>query len=261
MICEKRVNNILAPLSKALHYAEDVRLIDRAPKMGMLKVEPPEIQWWDFEQYERLVEAAWKEGASWLAAVCLAGEAGLRIGEIRALVWERDLDLVAGTLTVNRQMRKGTEGTPKGSTRRTIPMTTTLVAVLKSMSVIRRGLVVRNEEGSWLRDGQTTHAIYRICRKAGLPEKAWHPLRHSFGTHAAMLGVNPWKLMAWLGHKSITQTHRYVHVAGNHMRPIPDRMLEAGEEERDPDRRIIRMLGARVTFYGTLYGTKRKRQA
>ena len=71
-----------------------------------------------------------------------------------------------------------------------------------------------------------------------------------------MLGVNPWKLMAWLGHKSITQTHRYVHVAGNHMRPIPEKMLDAGEEERDPDRRIIRMLGARVFNHGTLYGTK-----
>ena len=30
-------------------------------------------------------------------------------------------------------------------------------------------------------------------------------------THAALFGVNPWKLQAWLGHKRIEGTMRYVH--------------------------------------------------
>ena len=51
--------------------------------------------------------------------------------------------------------------------------------------------------------------------------------------------------MAWLGHKSIDQTMRYVHVAEDHRRPIPPECLEAGTGEADPDLRIIRMLGAR----------------
>jgi len=33
-----------------------------------------------------------------------------------------------------------------------------------------------------------------ICRKAGLPVRHWHTLRHAFGTHAALFGVNPWRL-------------------------------------------------------------------
>ena len=259
-ISEKTINNILAVLSKTLRYAEDERIIEGVPKMGFFKVERPEIVWWNYDEYSRILAAARKqedkEGIAWCVAVNLAGEAGLRIGEIRALVWERDLDLIAGTLTVQRQLRKGKEGTPKGRTRRVIPMTPNLLASLKKLSVVRRGNVVRNADGKPVRDGQTTHAIYRICRTAGLTERAWHCLRHTLGTHAAMFGVNPWKLMAWMGHKSITETLRYVHVAESHMRPIPEEVLEAAAGESDPDRRIIRMLGARGGNHGTLYGTK-----
>ena len=49
-----------------------------------------------------------------------------------------------------------------------------------------------------------------------------------------MFGVNPWKLMAWMGHKSITTTMKYVHLAGDHMRPLPDAVLAAAREEADP---------------------------
>jgi integrase len=242
----KRVNNILAVLSKALHYAEDQRLIDRAPKVGLFKIERPEIVWWELEQYSRILAAAKAEDPMWYAAVCLAGEAGLRIGEVRALKWERDIDLIAGTVTVNEQTRKGITGTPKGRTRRTIPMTATLMEAIKGLSVVRRGYVVRNDDGTPTRDGQDTHAILRICRKAGLPERAWHCLRHTFGTHSALFGVNPWRLQAWMGHKNIEETMRYVHVSEGHMRPIPAEVLAAGQSEPDFDRRIMKMLGARI---------------
>ena len=59
------------------------------------------------------------------------------------------------------------------------------------MSVIRDGLVVRNLDGSAKSDDQAYKAIQRICRRAGLPARLFHTLRHSFGTHAALFGVNP----------------------------------------------------------------------
>jgi hypothetical protein len=76
-LCRKYINNILAVLSKPLRYAVDVELINRAPKVGLLKVERPEIQWWDLDEYKRVLESAKVEGPEWYAAVCLAGEAGL----------------------------------------------------------------------------------------------------------------------------------------------------------------------------------------
>ncbi|MDD5308299.1 MAG: site-specific integrase [Deltaproteobacteria bacterium] len=245
-LSKKSINNILAVLSKSLRYAEEARVIERAPQVKLYRLERPEIEWWEFEQYPRVLTAAREEGPEWHAAVCLAGEAGLRIGEVRALKWERDIDLVAGMITVNEQTRNGITGTPKGRTRRKVPMTSALLDAIKGLSVVRRGHVIRNNDGTPLRDGQTIHASYRICRKAGLPERGWHCLRHTFGTHAALLGANPWRLMGWMGHKTITETLRYVHVAEDHQRPLPENVIAAGRGEADPDRRIVRMLGARI---------------
>ncbi len=96
-----------------------------------------------------------------------------------------------------------------------------------------------------MRDPQTSHATYRLCRLAGLEERGWHVLRHAFGTHAALFGVNPWVLMAWMGHKRIDETMLYVQFAGAHARPIPEGVVSASKDETDPTRRILAMLGAR----------------
>jgi len=88
----------------------------------------------------------------------------------------------------------------------------------------------------------------RICRRAQLPERGWHTMRHTFGTHAALFGVNPWRLMTWLGHKRIEETMRYVHVADSHRRELPPELLAAAEGEFDPDRRILKLLGGRANL-------------
>jgi integrase len=214
--------------------------------VGLFKVEQPEVELYDFEQYRRILEAAEREGKMEYAAVCLAGEAGLRVGEVKALRWREDVDIIAKTVTVNRQMRMGVVGTPKGRTRRTVPMTDTLFAALKDLSVVREGLIIRDLPGHAITtENQIKNLLYRICRKAGLPEKGWHSLRHTFGTHAALFGVNPWRLMAWLGHKAMTETFRYVHVAEVHRRDLPPEILAAGAGEPEPDRRVLKQLGAR----------------
>jgi integrase len=242
---EKRINNILAVLSKPLKYAADCNVIASAPKVGLFKVERPEIVAWDFAQYARLLAAAKAESPEWYAGVCLAGEAGLRVGEVKALRWREDVDLIAQTITVRQQTRRNETTTPKGRTRRTIPMTATLHAALKRLETIREGFVVRNLDGSQKTDGEADSAILRICRRAGLPQQGFHRLRHSFGTHAALFGVNPWRLQAWMGHKRIDETMLYVHVAQDHHRELPEVVQLAAMNETDPDTRILRMLGAR----------------
>jgi integrase len=105
--------------------------------------------------------------------------------------------------------------------------------------------VLRNVDGTPMRDAQTSHATYRICRRAKLEERGWHVLRHAFGTHAALFGVNPWVLMGWMGHKRIDETMLYVNVANAHRRPIPADVLQAGAQIPDPNDRIVAMLGTR----------------
>lgn len=60
-------------------------------------------------------------------------------------------------------------------------MRRTLLAALKALNVVRTGDVIRKEDGEAVRDAQTAHATYRICRKAGLPERGWHVLRTRSG--------------------------------------------------------------------------------
>jgi len=242
---DKRINNILAVLSKPLKYALDCEVITKSPKIGMFKVERPEIVAWDFAQYARLLVAAKTEGEDWYAGVCLAGEAGLRVGEVKALRWREDVDMIAKTLTINQQTCNGQTTTPKGRTRRTVPMTEALFDALKRMPTIREGLVVRNLDGTAKGDGQASWTMGRICRTAGLPVRYWHTLRHSFGTHAALFGVNPWRLQTWMGHKRIDETMLYVHVAEAHAREFPECVQEAAVGEANPDARIVKMLGAR----------------
>jgi integrase len=244
-LSDKRINNILAVLSKPLKYAVECEVIPKAPRIGLFKVERPEIVAWEFGQYSRLLLAAWNDADEWNAAVCLAGEAGLRVGEVKALRWREDVDMIARTITVNIQSCYGVVTTPKGRTRRTIPMTNRLYDALKRLPVVREGLVVRSFGGDGYTDSQFDKQLRRICRTAGLPVRSWHILRHTFGTHAAMFGVNPWRLQAWMGHKRIDETMLYVHVAEAHARELPDVLRTAAAIESDPDRRVIAMLGAR----------------
>ncbi|HLL23855.1 MAG TPA: site-specific integrase [Kofleriaceae bacterium] len=267
-LSDKTINNIMAVLSKSLRYAVEVELIEKIPRIRLRKVERPEIEAWTIEEYATLLEAARQESPWWYAAVCLAGEAGLRIGEIRALKWREDIDLIGGYLTVNRQAGNGHVGTPKGRTRRSVPMTSTLVAALEALPVdkgvrdlkgqpVRDGYVLHNDdrydpenetkENTPMRDAQTSHATYRVCERAGLPNRGWHALRHSFGTHAARFGVNPWQLMEWMGHKRIDETMGYVHIAERH-RSIPAELVSEGMKETDPTDRVLKMLAARAKF-------------
>ena len=129
---------------------------------------------------------------------------------------------------------------PKGRTRRTVPMTETLLAALKALDTVRTGFVIRNLDGAAMTDNETKYHCYRICRAASLPERGWHNLRHAFGTHAAMFGVNPWKLMLWMGHKRIDETMLYVHFAGPISGHSRNRSCARNEATMTPTRRSSR---------------------
>ncbi len=247
----KTVNNILAVLSTAMKYAVDAEMIPKAPRIGLLKCERPEIEFWEFEEYARIVAAAAEDGTTPEAAVLLAGEAGLRLGEVMGLYWSH-VDFVGGTITVQQKIRQGDLGPPKGRRRRTIPMTGALARALKAFGDEKAGFVIADSHGQPLTESEARELLLRALRRAGLKKRPqlWHLLRHSFGTHAALLGVNAWMLMAWMGHRDLETTMGYTHVARAHQRPVPPAMLNAGKREKDPDRRVLAMLSARRELRG-----------
>lgn len=171
-LSEKTRANILGVLATALRYAESAGVIERAPPIKVKAVALPPIECWNLDEYGRLIVAAMREGEPWATAVLLAGECGLRIGEVLGLEWP-DLDLVANTITIVQQVRQGVEGPPKGGKPRTVPMTARLAAHLRSVPRIHVGRVVAHE-GAAVGEGEAAHSLRRICRTAGLPERVWH---------------------------------------------------------------------------------------
>ena len=58
----------------------------------------------------------------------------------------------------------------------------------------------------------------------------WGYYTYSYTT--PLFGVNPWRLMTWLGHKRIDETMRYVHVADGHRRDLPPDALADGNTNK-----------------------------
>jgi integrase len=93
--------------------------------------------------------------------------------------------------------------------------------------------------------------LERVGKRAGLGTTVgseWHLLRHTYATHAAMLGVNAWALKRWMGHKRLEETESYVSIAEAHKREKPDSLLVIGAKILDPDLRVIAMMSARVSL-------------
>ena len=230
-VSRKRINNVLNVLSKVLKYAHELEVIERVPRIKTLKVAPTKFDFFTYEELDQLVDAA-KEEPEWLAAIMLAGDAGLRMGELLALQWD-DLDLKTGTMTVMRTDWRGQVGAPKGGRARKIPLTPRAAAALKAIRHLRGKLVFCWKDGKRWTFVTMRAGIKRQEKRAGLRVTGWHVLRHTFCSHLAMKGAPPRAIQELAGHQSITVTNRYMHLAAGELRnaiALLDRSAGSGQQ-------------------------------
>jgi integrase len=110
----KTVNNILVVLRVMLKKAVEWEVIDRMPcTIRLLKVPKSSAGFYDFDEYERLVNAAKALDRNAYLIVLLGADAGLRCGEMMALEWS-DVDLHKRQLCTQRSDWKGHVTIPKG---------------------------------------------------------------------------------------------------------------------------------------------------
>jgi integrase len=175
--------------------------------------------------------------------------AGLRRGELRALVWD-DVELADGLIRIKRSMNSyGDGGEPKSRAgRRGVP----IVAALRDL-LVEHKLVTRRDEGfvfgSTPTQPFTPTAVRKRAltawRRASLDPIGLHECRHTFASLLIAAGVNAKAITAYLGHASIQTTFDlYGHLMpGNEEEAVA--LVDAYLERADTSGRLSRLGGTR----------------
>jgi integrase len=156
--------------------------------------------------------------------------AGLRPGEVLALEWA-DIDLDAGRILVQRQVRHGRVGPPKSGHGRSVPIGPALARGLAEWRLATggEGLVFKPYSGGhgkrparFLGSSSVTDSLRRALKACGLPETLtlYDCGRATFASHWVLGGGSMEKLAKILGHASVTTTERsYSRMRPDMIRP------------------------------------------
>jgi integrase len=145
----------------------------------------------------------------------LALHTGLRRNEQYRLRWD-SVDISRGILTV---------ADAKNGERRYVPLNSAACAALKILASRRNGseYVCPGSDGTRTRDWQRW--FEEAVRLAGIRGFRWHDLRHTFASRLAMAGVPLRTIAELLGHKTLSMTLRYAHLAPAHLQEAVERLV------------------------------------
>ncbi|WP_030617107.1 site-specific integrase [Streptomyces sclerotialus] len=224
-------------LRTALTAACREELITR--NVAQLVPAPRELRPWTLDESLAFLEAARPDPL--YPAFVLAIALGLRRGEILGLHWQ-DVDFERRTLTVRRQLQRGTKelyvDTTKNRRARTVPLPLMCVAPLRWQRLRQAGqravagtdwhdgdYVFTTRTGRPVEPRNLYRSFGRIAVAAGLPRVRLHDTRHGCASLLFAAGVAPRTVMEILGHSQIAVTMNvYTHVNDNHRREAMSHM-------------------------------------
>jgi integrase len=146
-LSKKTVNNHLTVLRRLLVVAKKRRMIETVPEIEWLKVPEQDFDYLDFGEAQRLIDAADEE---WRPMITVAIKTGLRLGELIALRWREDVDLLKGQIRIRRSATRGVITTPKSGKPREVDLGDEAIAAFKVARHIRGPLVFCDEGGRML---------------------------------------------------------------------------------------------------------------
>ncbi|MEY2874717.1 MAG: hypothetical protein RLZZ373_2088 [Pseudomonadota bacterium] len=166
------------------------------------------------EELGMLFEAAGHDKARTFLKVAYG--TGLRLTEVCHLQ-VRDIDSHADRMCLRVEQGKGAKD-------RYVPLSEDVLGVLRGwwrQTRPERWLFSAPRDARQAMDGLNAQRWYRsACLRAGITKHGGiHTLRHCYATHLLEAGVDLYSLQQWLGHRHLSTTTRYVHLA----RPeVPD---------------------------------------
>ena len=224
----KSVQNYARILTALLAFATQKRWIAANPAAGLLlpaadtddeTVDESAVLWAD--DVEKLITAVAEGPHAVLdrALYTLATMGGVRKGEALGLKWTH-VDFAASRVRVFEQLARGDRRRrPKSRKGRSVPMAP---AVADALLALRNVSPWTGPEDPVFADARTGRRIawtpararyLAALKAAGLPERRFHDLRHTFASTLARGGVPERKIQEWCGHSSPAVTRRYMHFA------------------------------------------------
>lgn len=238
------------------------RALGQALKWGLVArnvatlVEPPrsrraEVRPFTEEESRALLAAAKGDRLEALYAVAIT--LGLRQGELLGLRWE-DLDLDRGVLRVRQQLQhmKREQPTLKGlktrASRRDLDLPARLALHLRAHRARQaaererkgegwrdHGLVFPSAVGTPLTPRNLVRRFQDLLRRAGLPARRFHDLRHTAASLMFERGLEATTVQRVLGHSSIAVTNdTYLHLMPRVKRRTAE-IMDDFLREPDPD--------------------------
>jgi site-specific recombinase XerD len=123
-----------------------------------------------------------------------------------SLTWE-GVNLARKVLTIPRS---------KNGETRHVPLNSAAISALEALKTRGDGTgnVIRNLNGEPLAGSR--YWFEPALKKAKIYRFSWHCLRHTFASRLVMAGVDIRTVQELMGHKSISMTVRYSHLASKH---------------------------------------------
>ena len=139
--------------------------------------------------------------------VVAALNTGMRKSEILGLTWDR-VDLRHGFIFLDRT---------KNGEKKELPINGSLRQYLEELAMNNMDghrHVFHDKDGKPYLD--VKRSFLSACTKAGITDFHFHDLRHTFASQLVMAGIDLTTVKELLGHKTLTMTLRYAHLAPSH---------------------------------------------
>lgn len=212
------MNRYKATLGRALQLAvvdghldrNAARLVTARREMNM------RVRWLTEDEENRIVKAIQERCPEQLPAFTIALHTGMRQSEQFSLTWDE----------IDFERRKIFLDKTKNGTDREVPINRTCLAALEELKRVRQE---RIRAGKPVNDHVFQSSRYPgqrllnprqwfpdVVNAAKVKDFRWHDCRHTFCSRLAMRGVDLRTLMELAGHKTISVTARYAHLAPEH---------------------------------------------
>ena len=224
------VNRELATLRRLLRKAQEWKVLDRVPRIRLLRGERNR----EFVLSAR-VEPVYLDAAQQpLKDVALLMlDTGIRVGEAVGLQWpdvylQPAVHAKLGYITIRKGKTK--------NANRNLPLTARVLQMLKARKI--------DSKSSWVFSGNSVatailstsldhqHAVLRKNLKLP-PDFVLHSLRHTMLTRLGEAGADSFTIMRVAGHSSVTISQRYVHPTPESMERAFERLQELNQTKQE----------------------------